>query len=147
MDKLSKFAENLNDLMFDAKITAEQLSAAIGAGLTTVNRWKRDASKIRLSHLLKLADFFACSLDFLTGRSDTELDYTPLQCPPFFEQLRLVMEKYQVTRYRIVKDTKIYDSYFTNWKNGADPHILTLIDLANYFNCSVDSLVGRDKLP
>ena len=40
----------------------------------TVRRWKNGERDILLSQLVKLADYFQCSLDFLAGRSETVLD-------------------------------------------------------------------------
>jgi transcriptional regulator with XRE-family HTH domain len=54
------------------------------------------------------------------------------------------MKEKQITRYNLVKNTNIYDSYFSNWKNGSDVNILTLIRLADYLDCSIDYLVGRN---
>lgn len=36
-------------------------------------------------------------------------------------------------------------SYFTNWKEGKSPNLLTLIVLADYFDVTIDYLVGRDS--
>ena len=98
-----------------------------------------------LSQLVKLADYFDCSLDFLTGRTDTVLDYSPKPCPPFYARFREVMAERGITRYRMSKETKIKDSYFTEWSKGTDPHLFSLIEVADYLNVSVDYLVGREQ--
>ena len=36
------------------------------------------------------------------------------------------------------------DGYFTNWKKGKSPDILTLILLADYLDVTIDHLAGRD---
>ncbi len=73
------------------------------------------------------------------------MNYTPKPVPNFYGRLREIMGEKGVSRYKLVKDNKIYDSYFSNWKNGANPHILTLIMLADYLDCTIDYLVGRDR--
>ena len=98
-----------------------------------------------LSQLAKVADYFHCSLDFLAGRSDVVLDYQVREMPPFYDSLRAVMAEKGVTRYKLVKDLPIYDGYFTNWKKGKSPNILTLIMLADYLDVTIDYLVGREK--
>lgn len=143
MDNVSKFGERLSELIFDAKINNRTLSSTIGVDVTTIRRWKHGTLDISLSHLLKLADYFHCSIDFLTGRSETQSEGIPKQCPPFYDRLREIMEKNNITRYRLVKETTIYDSYFTNWKRGVDIQLSTLIILANYFDCTIDYLIGR----
>lgn len=54
------------------------------------------------------------------------------------------MNEKKVSRYELVKNTRIYDSYFSNWKIGADIHILTLVLLAD-LDCSIDYLIGSDN--
>lgn len=139
-------SERLNDIMEERRVTPKQLSQSTGISIQSIYSWKKGESyKIYLSNLLKLCDVLKCSLDFLVGRTETILDYTPKQCPPFYERLREIMEAKRITRYRIVKETKIYDNYFTVWKNGRDPQLYTLIELANYLGCTLDYLVGRDR--
>ena len=55
----------------DKGVNTVSLAAAIGVSDETVRRWKNGERDILLSQLVKLVDYFQCSLDFLTGRSDT----------------------------------------------------------------------------
>lgn len=45
----------------------------------------------------------------------------------------------------VVKELKIATGIITKWKNGSIPNGETLIKLADFFDCSVDHLLGRDK--
>ena len=45
----------------------------------------------------------------------------------------------------VAKELKIASGTVTQWKNGSVPNGETLIKLANYFNCSVDYLLGRSS--
>lgn len=146
MDTLSQFSERLKELMIDhSNLTAETLSQQLGVSDETVRLWKNGQRYISLSQLIKLADYLNCSIDYLAGRSNNVLDFTPKNCLPFYPRLREVMVEKKITRYELVKNTRIYDSYFSNWKNGSDIHILTLVLLADYLDCSIDYLIGRDN--
>lgn len=146
MDTLSQFSERLKELMVDHEnITAEALSQQLGVSDETIRLWKNGQRYISLSQLVKLADYLKCSVDYLAGRSNDVLDFIPKNCPPFYHRLREVMSEKKITRYELVKNTRIYDSYFSNWKNGADIHILTLVLLADYLDCSIDYLIGREN--
>ena len=145
MENKNVFHERLTELMIEKGVNTVSLAAAIGVSDETVRRWKNGERDILLSQLVKLADYFQCSLDFLTGRSDTVLDYQVSEMPPFYDSLRAVMKEKGVTRYRLVKDLPIYDGYFTNLKRGKSPNILTLILLADYLDVTIDYLVGREK--
>ena len=144
MENKNVFHERLTELMIEKGVNTVSLASAVGVSDETVRRWKNGERDILLSQLVKLADYFQCSLDFLAGRSDTALDYQVMEMPLFYDSLRAVMKEKGVTRYRLVKDLPIYDGYFTNWKKGKSPNILTLILLANYLDVSIDYLVGRE---
>lgn len=145
MESTSNLGERLTELMLMENIDTASLAKELGVHATTIQRWRKGTKCLCLSNLLKLADHFHCSLDFLAGRTDTVLDYVPKKCPPFYERFREVMKEHNVTRYRLDKETKIKDSYFTEWSKGADPHIFSLTELADYLNVSLDYLVGRER--
>jgi len=140
------FSERLTELMEELEFTPKKLSEITGLSINSIYSWKKDSAyKIYLSNMIKLCDVLECSLDFLAGRTENVLDYKPQKCPPFYDRLREIMKKENITRYRLVKDTKIYDNYFSVWKSGRDPQLYTLIRLADYLDCSIDYLIGRDR--
>ncbi len=145
MESKNLFHDRLAELMTEKAVNTVSLASALGVSDETVRRWKNGQRDILLSQLVKVADYFHCSLDFLTGRSDTILDYQVQEMPPFYDSLRTVMAEKGITRYKLVKDLPIYDGYFTNWKKGMSPNILTLILLADYLEVSIDYLIGRDN--
>lgn len=145
MLETNHFQERLTELMTEKGLNTVSLSAAVGVSDETVRRWRNGQRYILLPQLVKLADYFHCSLDYLAGRTDNLLDYTVRSLPPFFDRLRFVMEEKGVSRYKAVKDLPVYDSYFANWKRGKSPNILTLILLADYLDVTIDYLVGREQ--
>lgn len=145
MENATIFGERLTELMLTQNVSTRALAERIGVHVTTVQRWKRGSKQLFLSSLLKTADFLGCSLDFLLGRSNAVLDYVPRPCPPFYPRFREVLAEHGITRYRLSRDTKIKDSYFTAWSRGTDPHVLSLAEIADYLCISVDYLVGRER--
>lgn len=145
MNIMSNFSETLYELMNENNLTSRALANAIGVSHGNISMWVSGKCKLTLTNALKLADFFECSLEFLMGRTDKRLDYVPSECPPFYDSLMSVMKEQKISRYRIVKDTAFSNGYFTRWKNGSSPLIETVITLAEYFGCSLDYLVGRDR--
>lgn len=71
------------------------------------------------------------------------LFYMPSE--PFYPQLRRVMKEKGVTRYRLVKDLKKSHGHFYFWEKGGDPSMQTVIDLADYLDCTLDYLTGRER--
>jgi len=142
---LSDFIERLSELMLENNLTADRLAANLGINRSTVHRWQKNKRVISLNNVLRLAKFFNCSLEFLIGRTENKLDFTPRVCPPFYERLRQVMNERGITWYRIVKDKVISDANLSTWKNGGATSFGMVIDLANYFGCTLDYLVGLEN--
>lgn len=146
MEEQIKTGERINELMAIKGIDNKTFAKAMGVNVSTVSRWKNNSKYMRLSQIVKIADFFNCSIEFLVGRTDKILDFTPNECPPFYPHLRLLLKAKGISRNQINKDTRIKSSYFADWKKGADPHILSLLELADYLDITLDVLVGREKL-
>lgn len=145
MDILANFAERLKEIMQDNNIKSEKLGEATGINGSTIRRYLRTGSVVNLSKLLILTDYFKCSIEFLIGRSDDYLPYTPKPCPQFSIRLRTVLKERGLNRYKLDKNTRFKDSYFDNWDHGADPNIETLAELADMLGCTIDYLIGRDQ--
>lgn len=142
---MAEFAERLSELMLEKNIKAQELAAILGVNKSSIHDWKRGKFNVFLSNALKLADFFGCSLEFLIGRSETVIDYTPQPCPPFYPRFLAVLEECGVTAYRMREESKIKGAYFNNWKKGSDPLIPTLLVAADFLGVTLDYLVGRDR--
>ena len=140
-----EFSERLLELMSENNVTKEQIAKICGTDVDTVRRWIKGDRLITLKHLLPIVEYFQCSFDYILGRTDKFLNFVPQICPPFCEVIEKVIKICGKTKYQLKKDIRIYDSYYTNWKNGKSPHILTLTKIADYLGCSVDNLVGRES--
>lgn len=51
-------------------LTQDGLAEHLGTTRETVNRWETGANLPAISSLLKMADLFGCSVDYLLGRTD-----------------------------------------------------------------------------
>ena len=70
MENKNVFHERLTELMIEKVVNTVSLAAAIGVSDETVRRWKNGERDILLSQLVKLADYFQCSLDFFNSLPD-----------------------------------------------------------------------------
>lgn len=59
----------LYSLRMAKRMSQEQLAAVLGVSPAAVSKWERDLSKPGIEMLWALADFFACSIDELVGRT------------------------------------------------------------------------------
>ena len=66
----------------------------------------------------------------------------------FAQRLIEIMETRGLTAYRVSKGTGISDSLLGYYRSGKnDPSSENLVKLADYFNVSVDYLLGRTDKP
>lgn len=65
----------------------------------------------------------------------------------FAENLRLLMKEYGINQVKLANDIKISQSAISAWLlNKKEPSINSLWLLADYFNCTVDEIIGRSNL-
>ncbi len=60
----------IRDLREDADLTQTQIAEHLGIAQTVYSRYERGYQTIPLHLLIRLADFYNVSLDYLTGRCD-----------------------------------------------------------------------------
>ena len=70
MNAEKRFAERMQELVYDCGLKPEEISALCGVGLSRLRCWlsPRCASLPCTRSLVKLADFFGCSLLYLLGK-------------------------------------------------------------------------------
>lgn len=142
---LSKFAENLDTLAFDAGLNGKELAEAIGVKAPTVYNLLNGKRQPSVGVLVRLAERFGVSVDFLLGRSPERRHETFCPCPPWREQVAFLLGYFKVTKYRLCKDTPVTRSVFYAWLKGAEPELNSVLRLADRFGCSVDFILGREK--
>lgn len=145
MDILSSFGETLCELMLENNLTAEAFSKAVGIDRSVIYRYQRKNSAPSLSNAIIIADYFHCSLEYLFGRSATNPEVLFKTAPPFSEQLKKLLDEKVITRYKLCKDTGFAEQSVDDWYHGKrEPSMSNAFELAKYFNCTLDYLVGRE---
>lgn len=141
---MSNLSENLKDLMNEAEINAPALALATGIDPSTILTLLRGEGLPYVDTLVSLADHFRCSTDYLLGLTDRLEDIPFKKRPPFSEQLTFLLNHFKITKYRLEKQTGLSEKTVNRWHNGkTQPTVESLIRLANYFDCSVDFILGR----
>ena len=64
---LSIFSERLSYLIFEAGINGQQLSIELGCGDSTIYRYLGEVYVPTLEMLVKIANYFNCTTDYLLG--------------------------------------------------------------------------------
>ena len=141
---MSNLSENLKDLMTEAEIKAPALALATGVDPSTILSLLRGDGLPYVDTLVSLADHFRCSTDYLLGLTDRLEDIPFKKRPPFPEQLTFLLNHFKITKYRLEKQTGLSEKTVNRWHNGkTQPTVESLIRLANFFDCSVDFVLGR----
>ena len=130
--------------MTEAEIKAPALALATGVDPSTILSLLRGDGLPYVDTLVSLADHFRCSTDYLLGLTDRLEDIPFKKRPPFPEQLTFLLNHFKITKYRLEKQTGLSEKTVNRWHNGkTQPTVESLIRLANFFDCSVDFVLGR----
>ncbi len=146
MDNLSKLPERLKELMEEAEISTPKLADIIDIDHSAISKFLKAERLPSATTLVNLADFFHCTTDYLLGRSDILDERSFKQRPPFNEQLSFLLDYFKISKYRLVKETKISEQTVINWHKGKyEPTVESLVKIAKCLKCSVDFVLGREK--
>ena len=66
----NKFKIRLRELRIERKLSQKELSNLLGFGRTTVNDWEVKGTEPTLDTIIKIAQFFEVSTDYLLGLED-----------------------------------------------------------------------------
>ena len=94
--------------------------------------------------VLKIANYFECSLNFLMGLDeDNKKIVNNVDISKFYPRYSELLKEENLSHFALSKIIKTNTSSLIYWKNGKTPKMDSLIKIANYFDVSLDYLVGR----
>jgi transcriptional regulator with XRE-family HTH domain len=67
---MRKFNERLKELRIEKGLSAKALGKNIGVSDAAILNWENDVNDIKSEHLIKLAQYFNVSTDYLLGLED-----------------------------------------------------------------------------
>lgn len=144
MDELSVFAERFKDLLSENGLKPTKLAYLLGIPKNTICRYARGFQLPNLKMATMLADYFDCGIDYLLGRTDERKSVSNNSVIPFTTRFQDLMKEFGTNKYRISKATDLHPSILYRWQSGqCSPELDSLIILANYFDCSVEYILGR----
>ena len=96
--------------------------------------------------LIKIADFFDISINFLLGKTDIEDFYKSSSPASFLPRFESLCSEKEVTHYKVAADCLFDKSNISRWiSKGFLPELEILELLCDYFNVSIDYLLGRTE--
>lgn len=144
MNTLKTFTERLNEMMAERDLRPSNLASVLGVPKNTICRYARGAQLPNLKMAIVLSGYFRCTIDYLLGRTDEQRKFIPQNPQPFKERFPILLEKFNTNKYRVAKSTALHQSVLYRWQSGdCSPELDSLIILADYFDCSVEYVIGR----
>lgn len=143
---MTKFAGILEELIFESGKDHKTIATELEISASCLTDYIKHETLPNISNLIKIADYFQRSTDFLLGREEDNKTLAFKSCPPFSERLEVLIQKYNCTSYKIYTKAEVPKSRYYDWKNGKRvPTVENIIKLADFFDCRVDFILGRES--
>ncbi|KST96264.1 helix-turn-helix domain-containing protein [Lactococcus lactis] len=135
---MSVFAEQLKTLRKKNSLTQKELAEKVGVKQNSYANWENGNREPNIEMLVRIADYFDVSLDYLLGGKMKNITEEFSLC---LKKLRM---KRKLSQKQIAEELKISQQQYSKWEGGIiTPNAETLVRLADYFDVSVDYLLGR----
>lgn len=137
-----EFVERLKELMMIGGYNQVSLGKLTGIQHTNLSDFLSAKHLPSYDNLLKLSAAFNCTIEYLLGRTDFSEEKLH---PPYVFSLRLrqILKDNNISQEKLKRDLKISGSVLFKWLSGKNkPSTESLVRLADYFDCSIDYLIG-----
>ena len=144
MNISNQFKSIINELIvFDEKEKVKTCNL-IGVNAHTLTLAKEYGIIPSTRSLIKIADYLNVSIDFLLGYTEDDTYFASKNLSSFAERLNILINNEKTSKYKLAQKWHIDKSYITKWLKGENiPSINSLEIIADYFNVSIDYLLGR----
>lgn len=95
-----------------------------------------------LPTLLKICNYLQISIDYLLEFNvDNDFVFYNFNSEIFYNNLASLIENKNISKRQFCEDLNYSKDNLIRWKNGTTPSIQSLIDISQYFKCSIDDLL------
>lgn len=141
--KFTKLKINRNEFIQNSGVSAAHISQLLNARQNNPS----------ITNILKIANYFDTSIDKIIGRQiiiDTT-NFKEISCTDINNNLKLFLINKLISEninaYTLERNCKIGRSTIFNFINDNNFNrslsITTIVSIADYFNCSIDEMIGR----
>lgn len=143
---MRKISERISQILKSKDLNLIDLSNYLNIDVSIIYTWRRKEYLPSTENLVLLSKFLNLSMDYILYRTENEEWASECFKSSFDKRLIEVMKERKVTQYQMIKKDKVCSSsYFNRYLIKKKlPSIETLLRFADYFNVSVDYLLGRD---
>lgn len=151
-------AHRIKEMRTSANLTQAQLGDFIGLSKQAINDIEQGRRQTTITKVIAIARQFNTTVEYLTGETDDPMRKFEM---PFIEQpfwvekmisfgqhLRNIRQSHNYTQKHIAEAIKITERNYQRYEtDNQRPSFDMLIALADYFDVSLDYLVGRSDDP
>ena len=143
---MSKLSERIKEYLQEMDLTQLAFSEKADVGNTLISNFTLDLHNPRYENFIKMLYAFNCSADYLLGLTDLHTEEKLYPVLPFGERLRTLLKEHKITQDTLKQKLPVSGSVLYKWLSGKNaPSTTSLIRLAEFFDCSVDYLIGRTR--
>lgn len=141
---MSKFSKSLKEHIDESDLSIKEVAEKLGINRTHVYKFLNEKCTPNFETFVNLLYIFNCSAEALLGREDFPKEEVLHPVPPFQERLRALLKEKNYSQAYVIKNLPVSSSLMYKWISGkSKPYINMLIKLSQFFDCSVDYLIGR----
>lgn len=139
----TKFQKRINELVADSELKNADLAKAGKFDYRSLSNALVYGIIPTTSTLIKIADYFNVSIDYLLGRTDKN-DFFEMSNSTFQQRFEELCKEKGVTHYKVSQDCFFDKSNISRWLSKGYLPTLEILDMiTKYFNVSIDYILGR----
>lgn len=142
---MEKFKDILKDLIIDdGNKSLRTLSKLINVSAFQLGKFLK-GSMPNINNALKISNYFNVSLDYLFGliNDKTCKNLKNKNMDVFVNRYEQALKNNNLTNNAFCKISSVSESSLRRWKNGEEPRLESLIEIAEKLSTSIDYLIGR----
>ena len=140
------FQKRFNSILEESDYSRSEIAKLIPLSQSTLSNALTYGIIPSTKTLVKIADFFDISISFLLGKTDIEDFYKSSSPASFLSRFENLCSEKEVTHYKVAADCLFDKSNISRWiSKGFLPELEILELLCDYFNVSIDYLLGRTE--
>ncbi len=140
---MSNFIALIKDVLDERDKTAQDLFNDNVISENTFYKFKRRSPN--LNTIIKIANYLEISIDYMFNlNSQNNFNKYHENNIDFYNNLMSLLNSCNISQSKFCADLHYSRSNLWRWKRGVNPSIETLLEIANYLNCSVDDLLQAD---
>lgn len=141
---MTTFSERLRFERENLNYTQKEFAEKLNIASNTYNGYETGNRMPNLEIVSSLADALNISVDYLLGRTDIKDNHKNKPCLYFANRIKSLRESFSLTQVELAKKFNVTSRTISQYERGIrTPDFNLLNNFADFFNVSVDYLLGR----